>query len=1148
MPIEPILDSLQVPRPLKAQAWEDWNRASDENDFKQRFDKINLPAEVKARLWEEKYGQKAASAPTAAEQIKVTQPTKPVFPPNIPKPKLPEDLQRKPEDDMLPHEKFASMANKAADVANAHAIEKAGGTTLTKVYEGAQEGLRNLTEKALGEKYSATRERIPMLKAVEFAGDVAKVVPQTIDSMMTPLGAAAGIAGAAPKIAAVAKRVPWLASPEAQAATSAAFSTQQAQEIPPAFREASKDLNPETAARAVTSTAMTALPFLARGQKPQMSAAAERSLIDKYGDVRRMEDAATEGKGLPVDKSPYAGARMHAGREGITADRLQTLGEDILPSRMEPGMGFSHYGANPAVTPSSKLPNMRKYGLLEHYEEQFKDTPNYITPEGFKDINEVRNERLKLEQSMGPDMTKEVRDRLEKLYRFNDDIMREANAAGIISDEHFANIKKSGRNSKYLPLQRLAFVNDLDDQGNIPVGSNVMSVASQNLVKNRSKEGSALAVRDPFESIVENVVKATNIISRNKVARKMGALSSDNRFAGLVEPMSPNQKLPADRGFISAMVDGTKQQYSVPKEVANAMKHLREEDIDFVTKWASKSAGALRAGATTLYAPFIPSNAIRDYQTASIASKVGFNPLDWVDGFAEAINKGDDYRKYLRSGGSFSGFFEGKRDLPKTLAKLTEDPISKSVKETLNPVELMRKVGEAIELAPRLGVFKRTMYGPIEATAGKGTPYGLSVGRVSRGQKQATPFEAGWNARNATVDFSKSGNFIKNVNMWVPFLNARLQGNLNFYGSIKERPQASAFRLAAIAGLPAVFTHVYLHKYYPKIAKDLAEYETDSNFIIPYGEEKDEKGRYTQVIKIPKGEIQPITQGIEAFLTYLNKEDSKAYDKLAMKMLSGASPVPFAKDGKLDPSAVGSAAIPPIAKGLLENWANKNFYTGQDIIPRDIKATGASPENQYNIEDTPEVYVRMAKQMANMGLGVSPMQIQNLIKAQFGGLGRMAAEPNKSGNAFSTRFGAARGGRQQQENFKKLDDVSEVVGNEDMDIRHQAERLMQQLNTIKDPQKRKDAFVAAMPADETHAEALTKQMERLIEKKSHRGGEESFENVLASEKIKVRARMALDKLKELPPEERKPLYERWSDKKIITPAVEAEMERLLTKQ
>jgi hypothetical protein len=290
-----------------------------------------------------------------------------------------------------------------------------------------------------------------------------------------------------------------------------------------------------------------------------------------------------------------------------------------------------------------------------------------------------------------------------------------------------------------------------------------------------------------------------------------------------------------------------------------------------------------------------------------------------------------------------------------------------------------------------------------------------------------------------------------------------------------------------------------------------------------------------------------MTQGIEAFLTYINKEDPKAYDRLAVKMLSGASPVPFAKEGKFDPATAGSAVIPPVAKGLLENWANKNFYTGQDIIPRDIKTIKASPENQYSIENTPELYVRMAKQMANMGMGVSPMQIQNLIKAQFGGLGRMAAEPNKGGNAFSTRFGTARGGRKQQENFKKLDEVSEAVGNEEMDTYHQAERLMQQLNSIKDPQKRKDTFVAALPADEKQAEALTKQMERLIEKKSRRG-EETFEYVLAASKIKVRARMAIDALKELPPEERKPLYERWSDKKIITPAVEAEMERLITQQ
>lgn len=194
-----------------------------------------------------------------------------------------------------------SVLSKAADVANAHAFQSLGGGTFTDIYDAAGEGLKQVAERALGEKYAVTREKLPFLKGAEFMGQVARAVPETADAMLTPFGAAT-------------TAILGLAGPRAKAAAGAAFSTAQAKEIPQRAKEAIENPTPQTVGNVFKDTAMTAAPvipaFLRR--KPATVSNAQRELalaedpisepVRKGGAIKSAAESAEVFSAEPLPK------------------------------------------------------------------------------------------------------------------------------------------------------------------------------------------------------------------------------------------------------------------------------------------------------------------------------------------------------------------------------------------------------------------------------------------------------------------------------------------------------------------------------------------------------------------------------------------------------------------------------------------------------------------------------------------------------------------------------------------------------------------------------------------------------------------------------------------------------------------------------
>jgi hypothetical protein len=524
------------------------------------------------------------------------------------------------------------------------------------------------------------------------------------------------------------------------------------------------------------------------------------------------------------------------------------------------------------------------------------------------------------------------------------------------------------KNEKYIPLQRLEYVEDKLDQ--LPHGGNSFSVANQDFV--RSIKGSEKAVIDPFEGLVRNAYKAVSLIERNKVAQNVADLAELPAFKDTIIKTRPSAEPPPGMEKFSVLIDGQKHDYLAPEPVVQAMKGMHKQQADLVTKWAAFSSNLLRQGSTGLYAPFIPTNAVRDFASATLVSRVGFTPLDWVKGLASYLREDQSFHDFRESGGSFAGYFERNRKLSATAKGLTRSKGAKILRTVTNPIELIRTVGEAVETAPRLGVFKRSLR--------KGHP----------------AEQAAMDARDATVDFAKSGSVAQLINLWVPFLNARTQGTANVFRAFGRNPKRSLLVSTAIIGAPAVATYLNNTRKYKDVYDDIAQFEKDTNWVLIYGRDKDQKGNYKQVVKIRKDEAgKALGNTLEAFLNYVDGRSTKTLDTLAMQFFSNLSPISFENNGKFAPGEAASGIAPPLAKALFEEVSNHNFYTDRPIVPDELK--NASRYKQYD-KNTPEWLKSVGKTF-----NLSPLRIQHVVTTQFGGLGTDGCHVEESRSALVYR-------------------------------------------------------------------------------------------------------------------------------------------------
>lgn len=523
------------------------------------------------------------------------------------------------------------------------------------------------------------------------------------------------------------------------------------------------------------------------------------------------------------------------------------------------------------------------------------------------------------------------------IYKYQDYMLQMLVKEGMLTAKAYHTMRKMYPH--YIP-----FFRDMSDAGMqsfLSGGKGFIDVSSP--VK-RFK-GSTRDIIDPLESIIKNTFQFVNAIERNHVGRTFAKLADKNGVGQIVERVNGN-KAATDNTF-NVWENGEKVTYETTPELIQTMRMLDKDQSNMVAKILSYPANWLRAGAT-LSPEFILRNPVRDMIGASIYSKHGFIPvLDTFKGLSLFLKKGDLYWEYMKSGAAHAAMVSLDRDY---LGGQLRDIMSRESKVTKlikNPIEVLRAMSEATEMATRLAEFDNARKGYT------------SIGNrlFSKERAPLSTREAALESRDITLDFSRRGSHTKKANQVIAFFNATIQGADKMARAFKEDPRGMTVKTMLYITLPSVLLW-YMNKDDERY-QELPQWEKDTFWIIP-GKEN--------MYRIPK----PFEAGVlfgtsfERMLQYFddakNNRKSVGFKGFGDRVIDS-----------LAPSFMPTAMIP-----VVEAMTNYSLFRQRNIIPQSQENLPARLQYGANTSE-------VAKFVGDK-INVSPYVVDNTIRGYGGGL------------------------------------------------------------------------------------------------------------------------------------------------------------------
>lgn len=523
------------------------------------------------------------------------------------------------------------------------------------------------------------------------------------------------------------------------------------------------------------------------------------------------------------------------------------------------------------------------------------------------------------------------------IYKYQDYMLQILVKEGMLTAKAYHTMRKMYPH--YIP-----FFRDMSDAGMqsfLSGGKGFIDVSSP--VK-RFK-GSTRDIIDPLESIVKNTFQFYNAVERNHVGRTFAKLADKNGVGQIVERVNGN-KAATDNTF-NVWENGEKVTYETTPELIQTMRMLDKDQSNMVAKILSYPANWLRAGAT-LSPEFILRNPVRDMIGASIYSKHGFIPvLDTFKGLSLFLKKGDLYWEYMKSGAAHAAMVSLDRDY---LGGQLRDIMSRESKVTKlikNPIEVLRAMSEATEMATRLAEFDNARKGYT----------GVGNRLFGKDRKPLTAREAALESRDITLDFSRRGSHTKKANQVIAFFNATIQGADKMARAFKEDPRGMTVKTMLYITLPSVLLW-YMNKDDERY-QELPQWEKDTFWIIP-GKEN--------MYRIPK----PFEAGVlfgtsfERMLQYFddakNNRKSVGFKGFGDRVIDS-----------LAPSFMPTAMIP-----VVEAMTNYSLFRQRNIIPQSQENLPAHLQYGANTSE-------VAKFVGDK-INVSPYIVDNTIRGYGGGL------------------------------------------------------------------------------------------------------------------------------------------------------------------
>ena len=542
----------------------------------------------------------------------------------------------------------------------------------------------------------------------------------------------------------------------------------------------------------------------------------------------------------------------------------------------------------------------------------------------------------------------------KEIYSYQQRILKMLVDGGNMAKETYDAILKD--NPNYIPFQRV-----MDKEYGSVSKRQIFSNASLNKVIKKIV-GSELEIKSPIQQILSNTFRIADIAWQNRIATSIASMADvmPEYIEKLKVPRIPVKDADGNivkdkkgndvyrqidnydpKNAITVFVKGKKQFYKVDPAILKGIEQMRPDELGFITKFFSFPATVLRAGAT-LVPEFWLKNVMRDMLGAFIMNPDRPTPIDTVKGLTAIMGNADLYKQWMQSGGSFNSYME-----------LSDNGLEKAQKELLNPKGRIAKyltqpwkmpeaASLALEQSVRLGVYSAAK------KAGK------------------SDLEAGFESRDATLDFARGGSASKMINRFVPFFNAGMQGADKLYRSMRDNPKATSMYALATITMPSILiTGYYLYGASEEEKQEYLEipqWQRDTFWVFKSG------GEWRRIPKpFSLGYIFGSTP--ERFLMWMDSEgitDGKKFWLDTVKGLSkSVSPVPSA-----------TSLLPPSVRVGIESVTNYNFYQGRSIYPNwmdDIK----SPEKRKT-KGTSETSIALGEQ-----LNMSPALVENALRGTF---------------------------------------------------------------------------------------------------------------------------------------------------------------------
>jgi hypothetical protein len=530
-------------------------------------------------------------------------------------------------------------------------------------------------------------------------------------------------------------------------------------------------------------------------------------------------------------------------------------------------------------------------------------------------------------------------------------LLDELSNSGLLDPE----VKYEWRSKRpeYAPLRRDldSLAQSLEDGGNKGIKQTLDRVSSPV----RARLGSDKPILPPSQSAIIMTYEITAAVERQKVAKAIVDLRDKFGMDTVINEIFPGPAgdPPTGRDIVMVRDAGKSHWYKVPEDLADSMKMIHESGLAPWVKKLSVPSRWLRTGATS--APgFAVRNPVRDWQTAFVNSKSGFNPItDFTKGLWSLITKDKDYWDWKGSGAEWSMLVTldksmAEQALREMKAETTTGFEAFKAKWIKSPLAYLEMLSEAGEKPTRIGVYKRNQRA------------GLS------------DMEAAAESRSASTDFATRGAKTKEAAALYTFLNARAQTTYKLAQTAMEHPGQFVIRGLASAALPTLLLYA--------INRDDPEY---------WKRDKKERAMFWflpikiggRQVKLPKGELGIIFgTGIEMALEAMdsNAETRPKVTEYLDSLFQTVSPV----------GNVGEMA-PTFARPGIEWVTNTKYYSGTPIENETDKSVAPYLRSGPYTSETAKA-VGQAMGAFNGGAGVSPKKIENALYGYTGGVGRMA--------------------------------------------------------------------------------------------------------------------------------------------------------------